>query len=39
MEKPDLESVMKACDINNDGKIDYNEFITAAFEKSLLLSQ
>ena len=30
--------MMKACDLNGDGKIDYTEFIAAAYEKSLLLS-
>ena len=30
--------MMKACDLNGDGKIDYTEFIAAAYEKSQLLS-
>jgi len=38
MEQPDIANMMKACDLNGDGKIDYAEFIAAAYEKSLLLT-
>ena len=30
--------MLKAVDVNGDGKIDYTEFIAAAFQKDLLLS-
>lgn len=30
--------MLKACDENGDGKIDYSEFIGAAYNKQLLLS-
>ena len=32
-------ALMKSADLNGDGRIDYAEFIAAAYEKSLLLSQ
>ena len=30
--------MLKAADVNGDGRIDYTEFIAAAFQKDLLLS-
>ena len=30
--------MLVACDTNGDGKIDYTEFIAAAYQKDLLLS-
>mmetsp|Transcript_10665 Transcript_10665/g.13223 ORF Transcript_10665/g.13223 Transcript_10665/m.13223 type:complete len:107 (+) Transcript_10665:1211-1531(+) len=38
MEAPDVQKMMTACDLDGDGKIDYTEFIAAAYEKRLLLS-
>ena len=38
MQEIDVEKMMKACDGNGDGRIDYTEFIAAAFEKDLLLT-
>ena len=39
MQEVDVERMMKACDANGDGRIDYTEFIAAAFEKDLLLTK
>ena len=39
MQAPDVMALMKSADLNGDGRIDYAEFIAAAYEKSLLLSQ
>lgn len=34
----ELEELMNAADSNNDGKVDYIEFVTAAYDKAKLLS-
>lgn len=39
LDEPDVRRMMQAADTNNDGTIDYTEFITAAFDKKKLLSQ
>jgi len=39
LNESDIREMMKAADTNGDGLIDYTEFITAAFDKSKLLSQ
>lgn len=39
LDEPDIHRMMKAADVNNDGHIDYTEFITAAFDKQKLLSE
>lgn len=31
--------MLRAADVNGDGKVDYTEFISAAYEKESLLSQ
>ena len=38
LEEPNVRKMFRAADINGDQKIDYTEFIAAAFEKDLLLS-
>jgi len=38
VDERNVEKMLKACDDNGDGKIDYAEFIGAAYEKQLLLS-
>ena len=37
LNEPDVRKMMEAADVNNDGQIDYTEFITAAFDKQKLL--
>ena len=37
LNEPDVVRMMEAADVNNDGHIDYTEFITAAFDKQKLL--
>ena len=37
-DEPDVRAMLKAIDINGDGTIDYTEFLTAAFNKDVLLS-
>ncbi len=39
MEVPDVKTLFAACDTNGDGKIDYTEFVSAAVNKSVLVSQ
>ena len=39
MDVPDVENIMRAADTNRDGQLDYSEFITAAFDKQMLLSE
>ena len=39
MDEPDLRNLLKSADSNGDGRIDYPEFIAAAYQKDLLLSQ
>ncbi len=38
MESPDVVALFEACDANGDAKIDYTEFIAAAVEKTVLMS-
>ena len=38
LDEPDVKRMMQAADTNNDGTIDYTEFITAAFDKQKLIS-
>lgn len=38
LEEPDVREMLRAADTNGDGRIDYTEFIAAAYEKDLLLS-
>ena len=38
LEEPDVRQMLKAADVNGDGRVDYTEFIAAAFQKDLLLS-
>lgn len=38
VEEPDVEEMLRGADLDGDGKIDYTEFIAAAFQKDLLLS-
>lgn len=35
---PDWETVIQAIDANKDGKVDYDEFMTAASDRSNLLN-
>ena len=37
--EPDILKMMKAADSNDDGYVDYTEFLTAAFDKRKLLSE
>lgn len=37
--EPDVLHLLKKCDANNDGYIDYTEFLTAASNKRELLSE
>ena len=39
LNEPDVRRMMEAADVNNDGQIDYTEFITAAFDKQKLLQR
>ena len=39
MNEIDLREMMRNADANNDGKLDYSEFVTAAFDKSKLLNR
>ena len=39
LNEPDVRTMLFKADTNNDGFIDYTEFITAAFDKSKLLSE
>ena len=39
MEKPDVLRMWRSIDSNNDGHIDFTEFLTAAFDKKKLLSE
>ena len=36
--EPDVRAMLMSADVNGDGKIDYTEFIAAAFQKDMLLS-
>ena len=38
LEEPDVREMLRAADVNGDGRIDYTEFISAAFQKDMLLS-
>ena len=38
LEEPDVREMLTAADTNGDGRIDYTEFIAAAFQKDMLLS-
>ena len=33
LQAPDVRDMLRAADVNGDGKVDYTEFISAAFEK------
>ena len=33
------EQIMQRCDLNGDGKIDFNEFIQASIDKQALLNE
>ena len=33
LDEPNVMAMMKAADVDNNGLIDYTEFITAAFDK------
>ena len=37
--EPDVRAMLMSADVNGDGKIDYTEFIAAAFQKDMLLSE
>ena len=39
IDEEDWEKMVNAMDTDGDGKIDYTEFITAAYNRELLLSQ
>ena len=39
VEEPDVREMLRAADDNGDGKIDYTEFIAAAYKKDQLLTQ
>ena len=39
MDEPDVLQVMNQADANADGLIDYTEFLTAAFQKQVLLQE
>ena len=38
VDEPDVEEMLRGADLDGDGKVDYTEFIAAAFQKDLLLS-
>ena len=38
LEEPDVRDMLRAADVNGDGQVDYTEFISAAFQKDMLLS-
>lgn len=38
LEEPDVMDMLKAADVDGDGKIDYTEFIAAAYKKEKLLT-
>ena len=38
LDVPDVRSMLRSADINGDGRIDYTEFMAAAYQKDLLLS-
>lgn len=39
VEEPDVREMLRAADDNGDGKIDYTEFIAAAYKKDQLLTK
>ena len=39
MNEPDVLKLMKAADTNGDGSVDYQEFVTAAFNKEKLINE
>ena len=39
LDEPDIIQIMTQADTNNDGLIDYTEFLTAAFQKQVLLQE
>ena len=39
LDEPDVLKIMTMCDTNHDNKIEYTEFVTAAFDKQKLLSK
>lgn len=36
--EPDWNSLIHSLDVNSDGKIDFNEFVTAAYDRTSLLN-
>ena len=38
LQEPDVQKLLKALDPNDDGQIEYNNFIAAAYDKKKLLS-
>ena len=39
LEAPDIIRMMRSADTSGDGKIDYTEFMTAAFKKQTLVQE
>ena len=39
IDEPDVLKLMKAADTNGDGQVDYQEFVTAAFNKEKLINE
>lgn len=38
LERPNVQKMLKGASISGKGKVNYNEFVTAAFDKKRLLS-
>ena len=36
--EPDVRKIMKAADVNKNGKLDYAEFVAAGYDKMKMLS-
>ena len=39
IDKPELQTIIDSIDTDGDGVIDYSEFIAAAYNREMLLSQ